>query len=238
MTESVQEPPRPRGRIDKREAILDAATDLFLEGGYAAASMDAIATRAEVSKQTIYHHFGCKDGLFGAIINRRCDGLLSPFLTPETKQCGIEAALTSLARQFLELLLNPTSLALYRVLIAEAHRDPELGRISYAAGPQVAVRTLTDYIAEQAEAGRLAVGDPRIAAEQFFGMLTGHLQLRALLGVEERPDFEHTEEFIANAIRTFLAAHQPAREEHGVAAAEEAPGRRPVCPETRHRNAG
>jgi TetR/AcrR family transcriptional repressor of mexJK operon len=207
MLPSAAETIGSRGRADKRAAILGAATELFLDCGYAAASMDAIARRAGVSKQTIYHHFGCKDGLFGAIINQRCEQLLSPFLTLETKRQGIEAALTSLARQFLDLLLNPTSLALYRALIAEAYRDPELGRISYAAGPLVAVRTLTEYIEEQAEAGRLEVADPRIAAEQFFGMLTGHLQLRALLGVEDRPAPYSTEPFIANAIHAFMSAY-------------------------------
>ena len=56
----------------KREAILEAATRVFFESGYADASMDEIAREAGVSKQTVYSHFGAKEALFGAFIRDNC----------------------------------------------------------------------------------------------------------------------------------------------------------------------
>jgi len=191
----------------KREAIIEAATECFLEAGYGAVSMDAIAHRAGVSKQTIYNHFGSKEDLFGAIIRGWCDQLLTPLLTPEIKAAGIEAALTSVARQFVELLLSPRSLALYRVLIAEAPRFPELGRISYLSGAAPAVDTLAHYLDEQRRTGGLAVQDSRLAAEQFFGMLNGHMQIRALLGIEPSPPPDAVAASIRRAVQTFLCAY-------------------------------
>ena len=52
----------------KRQVIVRAATQVFLESGYGTASMDTIAAVAGVSKQTVYSHFGAKDALFEAII--------------------------------------------------------------------------------------------------------------------------------------------------------------------------
>lgn len=191
----------------KRETILKAATAVFLNSGYGAASMDVIAQEARVSKQTIYNHFGSKEALFAAIIRDRCDRLVTPLLTPEISKRGPESALTSLARQLVELMLTSSSLALYRVLMAEVPRFPELGRVSYAAGPVPAVETLARYLSEQVEAGALSVADPKLAAEQFLGTVTGHLQIRALLGVEERPPREALERYVDNAVQAFLRSY-------------------------------
>ncbi|NIR31376.1 MAG: TetR/AcrR family transcriptional regulator [Gammaproteobacteria bacterium] len=200
--------PEPRAST-KEGAIVEAATRTFLRCGYGGASMDAIAQEAGVSKQTIYNNFGSKEALFGAIVRDLCDQLLTPLLTPETKSQGLEAALTSLARQYLDLMLAPDSLALYRVLMAEVTRFPELGRVTYEAGPAPAVQSLARFLGEQSNAGQVQVDDPELAAEQFYGMLHGYLQLRALLGVEQAWAREELEHYLKCAVDTFLAAHRP-----------------------------
>jgi TetR/AcrR family transcriptional repressor of mexJK operon len=57
----------------KAESILAAAKRMFLEGGFGAVSMDAIAREAGVSKATVYAHFAGKEELFGAVIGRECE---------------------------------------------------------------------------------------------------------------------------------------------------------------------
>ena len=67
----VPELPTPRGHVrsaGKTDAILSSARELFLSDGYARTSMDAIAARAGVSKQTVYSHFADKDTLFAAVV--------------------------------------------------------------------------------------------------------------------------------------------------------------------------
>src|SRR3990167_11050444 len=53
----------------KRRAILDAATEIFLQHGYLGASMDELAAQAEVSKQTVYKQFASKEALFVAVVS-------------------------------------------------------------------------------------------------------------------------------------------------------------------------
>lgn len=66
---------RPTGRragdSGTRDAILDAARDLFAERGFDGASIRGIATRAGVDPALIRHFFGDKDGLFAAIVSDR-----------------------------------------------------------------------------------------------------------------------------------------------------------------------
>lgn len=171
--------------------------------------MDAIAQAAGVSKQTIYHHFGSKEALFGAIVTDLCEALLAPLAPSGPQESDVRTALVSLARHVLDLALAPDSLAMHRLLIAEAQRAPELGATAYEAGPQRAVSGLARYLAQQTLSGRLRVADPELAAEQFFGMVLGHLQLRALLCEEHgRPSRRWLEHWIVSAVDLFLAAHQ------------------------------
>ena len=192
----------------KRAAILAAAREVFLEVGYGAAAMDEIARRAGVAKQTIYNHFGGKDSLFGEIITQLCDDLLRPLSHPALRAGSPEATLGALAEEVMTLMLEPSSLALHRLLVAEAPRFPELGAIAYRAGGERPLDVLADYLREQAAAGTLAVSDPRLAAEQFFGMLVGHIQIRALLGVEARPSPARLSAAASEAVRTFLARYR------------------------------
>ena len=201
---------RDRSRSDKKKAaIIEAATEVFLRDGYGQANMDSIAQVAGVSKQTIYHHFGNKSDLFGAIIRSKCDQLLEPLEMPSEPAMELDEALASVARQFIDIMLAPSSLALHRVLMGEVQRFPELGRMSYQIGPVRIVATLAAYLRDQGAAGRLDLPDAEFAAEQFYAMLTGHLQLRALLGVDADPSREQIERIVKHAVDTTLKIYAP-----------------------------
>lgn len=214
---------RAAGRSDystqKRQAILEAGTRIFLRMGYEAAGMDLIAGEAGVAKQTLYNHFRSKEALFTAIVEELRDELLSA-LRPRTGQdAEPERVLESFGRQFLALMLRPASLALHRVLVAEAARFPDLAREIYAAGPERAAQRLAAYLRAETARGRLRVAEPALAAEQFFGMLTGHIQLRALFGVRDAPPQTEIERAVAHAVSSFLKAHAPALGQRDGAAA-------------------
>jgi TetR/AcrR family transcriptional regulator, mexJK operon transcriptional repressor len=186
----------------KHDAIVDAARRVFLREGYSA-SMDLVAAEAGVSKQTVYNHFGSKEGLFRAIV----DDLSSELLDVLLERDGAPAVtLETFARRFLKMLLAPSSLALHRMLVAEAPRFPDLAREIYIGGPARAASQLALYLAEENRKGTLAVADPALAAEQFFGALVGHLQLRALLSPREAPSEAEIERAVAHAVRGFLRA--------------------------------
>jgi TetR/AcrR family transcriptional repressor of mexJK operon len=193
----------------KHTDILRAATEAFLDSGYERASMDEIAAKAGVSKATVYSHFRNKEALFEEIIRELCQHLVTPLRLGESDRADPTETLTAFAHSYVEVLLDPESLALHRLLVAEATRNPDLAGASYRAGGGQALRGLAQYLAQETAKGTLAVDDPALAAEQFFGMLNGHLQVRALLHVESRPAPEALDRFVAAAIGAFLRAHRP-----------------------------
>jgi TetR/AcrR family transcriptional repressor of mexJK operon len=189
----------------KHDAILDAAKRVFLRAGYSA-SMDLVSTEAGVSKQTVYNHFASKEGLFRAIVDDLASELLDVLVERVSTRADPARTLEALARRFLKLLLMPSSLALHRMLVAEAPRFPDLAREIYLGGPARAVDELASYLKEQSRRGMLAVEDPALAAEQFFGALRGNLQLRALLDPRDMPDEVEIEQAVTHAVRSFLNA--------------------------------
>lgn len=191
----------------KREAILAAATRVFLESGYGAASMDHVAREAGVSKQTVYSHFGGKDALFGAIIQKNCDQLLEPILKPQTHGDDPRTALSTMARRFLTLVLGEDAMALLRAVVGEWGRFPELTKAFYQAGPSLALENLSHYLAEMNRKGILSVDDPKFAASLFFGMLRGDLYVRQLLGVGPPPEAKDIEHAVGEAVDVFLTAY-------------------------------
>ena len=189
----------------KRDAILDAAREVFLRDGYSA-SMDLVAAEAGVSKQTVYNHFGSKEKLFRAIVDHASGELLDVLLEGDA-HASPAATLETIARRFLDMLLTPSHVAVHRMLVGEAPRFPDLAREIYLGGPAHAARELAHYLAEESGKGTLAVADPALAAEQFFGALCGHLHLRALLIPDDAPGEAEIERAIHHAVRGFLRAH-------------------------------
>lgn len=190
----------------KHGAILDAATGLFLSEGYLRTSMEAIADRAGVSKATLYTHFANKAGLFEAIVDGLCRQLFEPVRRPATRPASPREILLALARQYMKLMLEPSSIGLFRALVSDEEVRGELGARSYGAGAGAALAELAAYLEDWTNEGLLSVDDCGLAAEQFFGMLGGIAQVRALLGVCEQVSEEELSRMTEGAVSTFLRA--------------------------------
>lgn len=201
---------RETDKHTKRAAILAAAQKVFLREGYDLASMEAIAREAEVSKQTVYNHFGGKEELFRGFVQARCEAmnraLDRDFLAGDDRP---EAVLTAFARNILDVMLSRETMHLKRLLQSEGRRHPRLAKIFYDQGPDRTAHRLADYLVEQQGKGRLTVQDPRIAAEQFVSMLAGHLRMRHLIGLARPPTRTEREQYIANAVQLFLDGARP-----------------------------
>ncbi|MEW5726608.1 MAG: TetR/AcrR family transcriptional regulator [Pseudomonadota bacterium] len=198
---------RPSRGSAKREAVLDAAQACFLEMGYAGTSMDAVAARAGVSKATIYAHFQGKDELFGAIMRRRCEQSI-PDMPPPGPGEDARTVLTDVARRMLALFLLPEAMAVYRIVVAESPRHPDLATAFYAAGPERGKAGLSETFAELGRRGELVVDDTWRAADLFVTMLRGEFFHRALLGLPPRPGFDF-DSTVATAVETVLRAFRP-----------------------------
>ncbi|MGH8371606.1 MAG: TetR/AcrR family transcriptional regulator [Gammaproteobacteria bacterium] len=190
--------------LSKRDAILEAASKVFLEVGFGSASMDAIANEAKVSKQTVYNHFGSKEELFAAMIRKTCDQMTLAF-AEAAKAGDPDKTLRAIARHFMTIVFSSEKLSLHRLLMAEVPRFPDLGRIYYQSGPEPIRKFVADYLSEQTRLGTLKVENPRLTAEQFIGMVTG-CRLRAQLGIEAQPSQEELEQYIDNAVNMLMRA--------------------------------
>lgn len=197
--------PTPRGE-PKRLAIVEAAIREFLDQGFAATSMDAIAARAGVSKRTVYNHYPAKLDLFRAVVAGLYEGLEAPERTGLGADQPPDQALPAFARAVLAHLRRPDNMALLRLVIAERHRVPELGLGEQAGGRGPALATLEAYLADQDRRGTLKVPRPRLAAQQFLGGIKEGVYWPALLGLAVVED----DDAIAAALAAFLAAYRPA----------------------------
>lgn len=177
--------------------------------GYADVSMDAIARAAGVSKATLYAYFNSKERLFADLVGEACTRSgpgSAQLLDPDA---DLRDALLTLAGRALRFLLEERSLAIYRVVVAEAQRFPELGRAFYERGPVISRQTLAEWLAGHMAAGRLVARDPLLAAEQFTALLRTHLHLRVLLGIGPPPTEAELDATAAAAVETFLRAYAP-----------------------------
>ena len=187
----------------RRAAILAAARDVFLEHGYGAATLDEIIRRAGGSRATIYEHFGSKEGLFGAIIAQVCAGIVAPLMAPPGHGADFEETLYAIGRRYLHALLEPPGLALYRLVVGESGRFPELGRQVYAAGPAAAAQELAAYLRREATRSDLSLADPDLAARHFLELVKGDLHARALFNAGVPSDAEISA-CVREGVRTFL----------------------------------
>jgi len=177
---------RPGGRPTRQQAaqlgekILAVATELFLTRGFGATSIEAVAERARISKRTFYHRFADKADLFRAVVHRLLARWLPPFEAELYEAAPREDVLRRLAGQILAVALTPEALALRRMLLAEAQRFPELVRIMNEQGAVRGIELIAGLLAQEARAGRVAMGDPHFAAEQFLQMVLAVPQRRAM----------------------------------------------------------
>src|SRR3981081_3497985 len=115
---------RPRGEI-RRAQILDAAVEVFLENGYGGATIDLVVARAGASKATVYSFFGGKDGLFAAIVEERCERILSAFGDPEVVHSDVRHALAHIAERYMEVAMAPDAVGIWRLIVADGARCPQ-----------------------------------------------------------------------------------------------------------------
>lgn len=197
-------------QVEKREGILAAATEMFLEEGYAGVSVDGIIARIGGSKRTLYAYFGDKDGLFAAIIARLCDEIVNPLKHMNLARKPLPEALRIIAETFLGVVLAPRTIAIHRLIVAEALRAPEAAKAFFEAAPGAAYGCLQEYFQWAAQEGLVCPGDAQTRAVLFLDALTGDFQLRCLLGFMETPTQAERQRRIDDAIVVFLDGLKPA----------------------------
>jgi TetR/AcrR family transcriptional repressor of mexJK operon len=200
----------PRGRVDKRRAILDAAAEVFGTQGYERASIDAIAAASGVSKPTIYSHFGTKEQLFRESIAESAAEINSESMTAITaldvRSDAWRDGLYRLAAALVECQRSPCALSVQRQIHAEITRDPAVFDAVQVRAAEPIHEALAGRLAMLGNAGHLQLPDPQLAARQFLALIAAEMPERTRLGTREIDDDEVTAAVTAG-VDTFLRAY-------------------------------
>jgi TetR/AcrR family transcriptional repressor of mexJK operon len=198
----------PPSQQRKRRQVLDAAAGLFMAQGYGATSMDAVARAAGVSKATLYAYFAGKDELFAAIVGEACTRHAEASGAGHGEDAAdVRAALGAIGRSYLAFLVRDDVMAIYRVVMAEGPRFPELGHAFFASGPRKILAWLSGWVRQRQAQGALGLGEAEMMAEQFLALLRTSGFMRRILGLpEEKTSIDAT---VDAAVATFLAAFGP-----------------------------
>lgn len=202
-TPKLEGPVTKRGE-ERRDALLRAAREVFLEKGYAGTSVEAVMARVGGSKASLYQYFGNKDGLFENIIRAQCDEFLANLDIPRDPGANIEATLTQFAQRAFRLFTDPQRIAMLRVMMGEAVRFPQLAELLYANGPRRGLGMLAGFLKRAHENGQIDCPHPEIAAIHFMEMVKAHAQYRALLGLPLFSDGISADEYLRDTVQTFL----------------------------------
>jgi AcrR family transcriptional regulator len=184
-------PVRRLRRAERREQILTAATQAFARAGFAATSLDDIATAAGISRAILYRHFDSKTDLYRAVLDRACNRLAEATGTGNYTAASIDALVGVAAA-------DPDG---FRLLFHHAAREPEFRREMdrfRSAMVTVARRELAAAIPDPSWrewAARLA---PVVAVEAVMAWLDAG-----------QPDREQAAQRIGQALEGIIRAAQP-----------------------------
>ena len=202
------------GRSERRrQAIIQAAAEVFLRHGYLGATTDEVAARASVSKQTLYKYFADKQHLFAETILdttvQVVDGLSSAVASTLQDAQDVRQALRDVANGWVRGLLQPEVLRLRRLVIAEADRFPEVGRAWFDRGFDRALVILGEALRGLADRGLLHnLSDPTLAAYQFAGLVMYQPMNQVMFaGTEALPPADKLNRIADSAVDMFLATY-------------------------------
>ncbi|MFI6700093.1 TetR/AcrR family transcriptional regulator [Streptomyces sp. NPDC050509] len=201
-----------RGRIDKRQAILDAAFAVFARQGYEGACVQRIAREAGVAKPTVYNHLTDKENLFRHTVLAAADAVMADNLAVMDRMrapgADLRAALEDMAYRLLQVCCGERARALRWLTYAQVAGFPDLIEMVQDRTATRLTEALADRLARLSLAGRLRPCDPAVAAEQLLALLTAPMEARTRLGTRKVPAAE-TRTVARAAVDTFLRAYGP-----------------------------
>jgi AcrR family transcriptional regulator len=193
-------------REERREAIMGVAREVFFEHGYSGTSMSAIAARLGGSKGTLYNYFKSKEELFEALVRDLC-GTAATFILASTAESAPIETLAMFGERYLTHLYSERTVKLFRILVAESRRNPELGRMFYEVGPARGRKGLESYLESAKSRGLVQPSDCALAADQFLSLCKGPAHLQFLLNLIPAPSPQEIRLHVERSVGAFMALY-------------------------------
>ena len=176
-TKSKTEPRWTRRKEARPEEITAAALDLFVERGYAATRLEDVATRAGVSKGTLYLYFANKEDLFKAVVREVLVARLAEFRSHiGTFKGSTMELIRIMLRAWWEQVGSTPISGIPKLILAEARNFPEIARFYLEEVVRPGQATLAALIRRGIERGEFRDVDP----VQAVNLLTAPLMLICL----------------------------------------------------------
>jgi TetR/AcrR family transcriptional regulator, mexJK operon transcriptional repressor len=185
----------------RRQAyLIEVAGAMFMKLGFDGTSIDAVAEAAAMSKRTVYARYRDKSELFSAVLRDLIERWLVPINRFQSSDADLEPMLVEIARHLLTSALAPQAVSLHRIIIGEAERRPEFGRLAHSEGRQAGIRAIAAAL--KRHRAKLRGDDLEQAAEQFMSLVIDSSLRLAALGI--RPGNRDIEGRIRAAVDLFL----------------------------------
>ncbi len=192
----------------KWDQVMEGARTVFMRDGYEGASVDDIVREAGVSKATLYSYFPDKRLLFLEVAKLECQAQSDAAISQVIGTEDIAEALTGVASRMVRFFMSDVGMQVYRIVVGESQRFPEIGREFYAAGPAMVRELLKLFLQKGVDEGKLKIDDLDLAADQFPELCKAGLHLQMAIGLRDRPSDEEIDRVVAGAVDMFLCKYE------------------------------
>lgn len=195
----------------KRTAIIEAAKKIFLNQGFGSSSMDDIALQAQVSKKTVYHHFANKEVLFHDMLAEHWTMLYSKNKILFDDKLTVVENLKRFANLFLDFLYHEDTIDLFRILISESNRFPNLVENILVNDKAPFTRALILFLKEKNKSKELNITNPERSASYFMGLLKEDHFWPMMLGFVKTKKLKNKNALVDEAIEMFVNFYKVSR---------------------------
>jgi AcrR family transcriptional regulator len=204
-------PPRDEQDYEsRRQQIIDGALHIFAQKGFEKATNKDIAEAAGIgSAGLIYHYFKDKNDLFRQVIEQRAPVLQLIGRSEALMALPPREVLPLFGKAFLSMMQNRAAVAMFKLLLGEAIRQPAVAKLFNSYGPARGLAFLSGYLAHQMDVGTLRRRDPGAVARCFIGPLVAFVLTHEVF---LQPDSVtlNGETMVATAVDIFLNGMQVA----------------------------
>lgn len=209
---SVRHNKRDTQYENRCQRFVEVAQELFLERGFAGASVNEVVRRAGGSLATLYAEFGTKDDLFEAVMKRRAAMMFADIINSKFQAPDMSTELLQLAQRLQTHMLSDDALALHRLVVHEGPKFPSVRKALLINGLKGFLQRLGEYFAALEECGRMEIDDPSVAADLFVTLVQGQLRTIAACGDAHRLTRRLRESHVKRAVEVFLRIYPTSTE--------------------------
>ena len=191
----------------KWDQVLEGARTVFMRDGFEGASVDDIVREAGVSKATLYSYFPDKRLLFLEVAKSECKAQSDAAIQQIEGSGDIREALSTAAGRMVRFFLSDVGIQVFRIVVGESQRFPEIGREFYASGPLMVRQMLIGFLSRAVDAGKLKIDDVELAADQFPELCKAGLHMQIVLGLRDRASEDEIDRVIDGAVDMFMSKY-------------------------------